>query len=274
MRSFSLGLSHLLPFLYLGIIYIYYLIFSGKKKNPGINTAVALGVLIVIHTVEIVTRNIALKTTPMSTAHDAFSFLAFSILFVYMIIEWSLKNKGSGIFLLGLAFVFEIFSVFTWSWEMETNPLLANPRFAIHASLSVMGYTAMALSAIYGLMYLIQHRNIKRHYHGKLFSQLPAISFLEKMSIRSVVIGIVLLGIGILLGHIEAKEMIGSFWPNDLKVIVTDVVWLIYLVGILLARLMKWRGRWMAIATLAGFIILILGALLVVYLFESFHNFG
>ncbi|MFC2123341.1 inner membrane protein YpjD [Bacteroidota bacterium] len=274
MKSLSQILSYILPFLYLGVIFLYYLIFTGKKKNPGINTAMALAILLIIHAVEIITRNIALRTTPMSTAHDAFSFLAFSILFVYMIIELSLKNKGSGIFLLTLAFVFELFSIFNMSWEPETNPLLANPTFAIHASLSVMGYTAMAISAIYALMYIIQNRNIKRHYHGKLFSQLPAITFLEKMSIRSVTIGMILLGIGILLGHIEAKRMIGSFMPNDIKVIVTDLVWLIYLIGILLARVMRWRGRWMAYFALAGFVILILGAVLLVYLFESFHKFS
>jgi len=152
MKSISQFSSYILPFLYLGVIFIYYLIFSGKKKNPGINTTVALGILLVIHAVEIITRNIALKTTPLSTTHDALSFLAFSILFVYIIIEITLKNRGSGIFLLTLAFVFELISIFNMSWEPETNPLLASATFAVHASLSVMGYTAMAISAIFIFM--------------------------------------------------------------------------------------------------------------------------
>lgn len=273
MKLFSQILSYALPLLYLIVLYFYYQIFSGKRKNLWIDTTALLSILLVVHGIEIITRNIYLSTTPISTKHDAFSFLAFSILFVYMIIEMSVKNRGSGLFILSLALVFEVLSLFYLSWQVETNPLLANPTFTFHASTSVMGYTALALSAIYALMYILQNRNIKKHRHGKLFSQLPAITFLEKMSIRSAVIGMILLGIGILLGHLQADKMMGSFWPKDVKVIITDIVWLLYLGGILLARSLKWGGKWMAFFSITGFFILVLGGMIVMYLFESFHEF-
>jgi ABC-type uncharacterized transport system permease subunit len=95
-----------------------------------------------------------------------------------------------------------------------------------------MGYTALSLAAIYALMYIIQNNNLKKRKLGNLFSQLPALTYLEKMSMRSVVTGIVLLGIGLLLGHLQAMELIGEFWPKDMKVIISDAVWLVISVRI------------------------------------------
>ena len=273
MKLFSQILSYTLPLLYLGVIYFYYLIFTGKDKRLQNRTTGMLIGLLVIHAIEIISRLIALNAIPLSTTHDAFSFLAWSILFVYMILELSLKNKGSGLFILSVAFVFELVSSFNVNWTPETNPLLKDPTFAIHASVSIMGYTALVLSALYALMYILQNRNIKKRNLGKLFMQLPAITYLEKMSTRSALIGIILLGIGILEGHLVANDVMGSFWQNDIKVIVIDSIWIIYLIGYSVSRLMKWRGLYMAYFSIIGFLVLILGGSMVIYFSESFHAF-
>jgi ABC-type uncharacterized transport system permease subunit len=160
------------------------------------------------------------------------------------------------------------------SWEPETSELLTNRTFAIHASLSITGYTALSLAAIYALMYIIQNNNLKKRNLGKLFMQLPALTYLEKMSMRSVVTGIIALGIGLLLGHFQALELIGEFWPNDIKVIISDGVWLLYLIGYIVTVAKKWRGEKMAYLSLYGFIILIVGGGIIIYMSESFHKFN
>ncbi len=276
MKILSQILSYILPFLYLAVIYFYYLIYAGRDKRLLNKTTVMLIVLLIIHAAEIVTRHLAIKTIPLSSTQDAFSFLAFSVLFVYMIIEFSIKNRGSGIFILSFAFVFELFSSLQMDWDPETNPLLMQSSSAIHVhtSISIMGYTALALSAIYALMYIIQNNNIKQRNLGKLFNQLPALAYLEKMSIRSVLIGIILLGIGILHGHIVAHNVLGSFWLNDIKVIVSDIIWIVYLIGFLIARGMRWRGLYMAYFSIIGFVIMIIGGYIVKYFVESFHVFN
>ena len=273
MKVFSQIVSYALPVLYLAAIYLYYLIFQGNHKSLEKYTTRVLVILLLVHATDITVRHLALKTIPLSTAHDAFSFLAFSILFVYMILETSLKNRGSGLFILSFAFILELISSIYHSWAPETSALLRNPIFAFHASLSIMGYTALSLSAIYALMYIIQDYNLKKRNLGKLFTQLPALTYLEKMSMRSVFIGIILLGAGILLGHIMATKLIGAFWPKDVKVIISDLVWFVYLLGYLFLHRMKWRGEKMAWYSLGGFLLLIMGGLIVLYLSESFHEF-
>lgn len=274
MKLISQILSYMLPAFYLIVIYFYYTVFIGRHKSLAKKTTVFLILLAFLHLAELVSRYMLLKAMPFSTPHDAFSFLAFSILLVYIIIELSLNNRASGLFILCFAFVSELISTFHLTWEPETNELLTNRMFVVHASLSIIGYTALSLSAIYSLMYIIQNRNLKQHRLGRLYEQLPPLHYLEKMSIRSMSIGIAILGVGILLGHIEADKILGAFWPMDIKVIITDVIWLLYLVAFLSSHTMKWRGRWMAYLSLSGFLILMSSGLLVIYLTQSFHNFN
>jgi ABC-type transport system involved in cytochrome c biogenesis permease subunit len=115
MKEISQFLSYLLPVLYLVVLYVYYAVFTGKKKNWTEKTTLFLVVLVIIHGIEIAFRNIAIKTIPLSTTHDALCFLAFSIIVVYMILELSLKNRGSGLIILFFAFILEIISTINLS---------------------------------------------------------------------------------------------------------------------------------------------------------------
>lgn len=273
MKAVSFTISYLLPLFYLGIVILYYRIFTGKVKTRLNKTTPFLIGLFVFHIIELAIRTYALNTVPLSSIHDAASFLALSILLVYMIIELSLNNRASGLFILSFAFILELVSTFYLSWEKETNDLLTNPYFAVHASMSVMGYTALSLSAIYALMYVIQNYNLKKKKMGLLYTQLPALTYLEKMSIRSVVIGIILLGLGIMHGHIQSNRVFGTYFPIDPKVLLSDAIWGFYFLGYVLSRIMKWRGRWMANLALSGFLVLLIVSSLVMFLMESFHRF-
>lgn len=272
-ETFGQVLSYLMPVLYLIVIYLYYIIFSGKNKRLAGVTTYFLAILLIAHSAEIFIRNITLNTMPLSTAHDAYSFLAISILFVYMIIEMGMSERGSGLFILFFAFVLQLISINYLSWEPETNDLITNASFALHASIAIMGYTALSLSAIYATMYLIQKRNLKKRKMGKLFTQLPALNFLERLSIRAVIVGIVLLGIGLIFGHRQAYKTIGSYWPNDIKVMLSDAVWMAYVIGFMLSKKLRWGGKKNAYYSLFLFLILIVGGVFVLYLTESFHQF-
>ena len=274
MKVFGQIISYSLPVLYLVVIYIYYLIFTEKNKSLVKKTTPMLIVILIFHLMEIIIRSIALNNMPLSTTHDAYAFTAFSIVLVYMISEMGLDSRGAGLFILSFSFILEALSAINMSWQPETNELLINKTFAIHASLSVTGYTALALAALYALMFIIQNHNLKKRNLGKLFTQLPALNYLERMSVRSVITGIVLLGIGLFLGHYQAMVLIGEFFPNDIKVIVSDAVWLIYVVGYIVIALKQWRGPKIAYLSLYGFVILIVGGGIVIYLSESFHEFN
>lgn len=266
-------LNYVLPVLYLGIIYFYYMIYSGRKPRWAKKSSWLLGILLFFSATEIVIRNIVLGTMPLSNAYDAYSFLAFSLLFVYLIIEMGMKEKGSGLFIMFFGFLLQLIALRYLSWEPETNPLLSNPSFAIHASLAIMGYTALSLSAIYAVLYLIQQRNLKSRNLNKLFNQLPALNYLERLTTRSTLVGIILMGVGLIFAHRMARVTIGSYWPDDPKVIMSDAIWVVYLVGYILARALHWRGKRLAYVALVLFALMLVGAGIVIIGSQSFHQF-
>ena len=273
MKTFSQIINYMLPVLYLLVIFVYYRIFFKKDKNLGRVTRYILPVLLLIQAAEILIRLIALNAMPLSTLFDALSFLTFSILLVYYIIELTMNHKASGLFILSFAFFLVVYSSFNHSWEPETNDLLKDPMFILHASLNLIGYTALSLSALYALMFILQNRNMKKHKFNILFDQMLPLDYLQNMSIRSVVIGITLLGIGLLLGHYHAYNIFGKFWFNDPKVIVSDFIWFFYFVGYMGSRKLKLPARYMSYISLYGFLGLLFGGTLIINMAETFHKF-
>ena len=273
MSFLSQLLSYLLPILYLAVLFVYYRIYFKNERKYEDKTKIILLALLIVHGIEIILRQLFLKAMPLSSAFDALSFLGFSILLVYYIIENAFENRASGFFILLVAFFPVLVSAFQHDWQAEHNPLLSNPTFTIHASLNIIGYTALAISAIYALLYLIQYRNIKKKRFNKIFDQLPPLAYLENMSKRSVLIGIVLMGIGILLGHLQTQKAFGQFFYSDPKVIITDLIWMAYFVVYLAAKFRNWSARIMAYLSIAGFIVLMVGMALVLTLGRSFHEF-
>ncbi len=273
MQLVSSFLSYFIPLFYLFVLYIYFKIFFGQEKKLESQTQKLLLALLIVHGFEIILRQLYLKAMPLSSAFDASSFLAFSIVLVYYIIERSFRNRASGFFILLAAFFPALISAFNHDWQPESNPLLSSATFTVHASLNIIGYTAFALGAIYAVMYLIQYRNIKKRRFNRIFDQLPPVTYLEDMSKRAVLIGIILMGIGILLGHFQTQQVFGKFFIMDPKVIITDIIWVLYLLGYTGAHLRKWSGRLMAYMSIAGFVVLLVGFIIVLGVGKSFHEF-
>ena len=273
MKLLCQAINVLLPLLYMIILFIYGIIFFVKNKKLERKTGLFLLLLIFLHGAEIILRSITLSAIPLSTIFDALSFLAFSILIIYYMIEISLKNKMTGFIVLIFPFLLQLISSILYEWNVESNPLLSNPVFALHAAITIIGYTGLTISALYALMYILLNYNIKYHRFGVLYNNLPPLAELEKLSIRSISIGIIILGIGIFLGHLRAYDIFGSFWLKDPKIILTDFIWFIYFLGYLMFRIRNWRGRWMAYLSVAGFIVLFVVNISLIFIIKTFHEF-
>jgi ABC-type transport system involved in cytochrome c biogenesis permease subunit len=273
MNTISQVFSIILPILYLAFVIYYGYIFFGRNKKLESKTPLMLTILLVFHAMHIILRGTAIATIPLSTKFDALSFLAFSIILLSLIIELSLETKASVFFALILSFIIQTSSYLLYNWNLTQHPLLSNPIYAVHVVLTILGYTGICISALYALLYILLNHNIKYHRLGIVYEKLPSLRLLEQMSIRSVQVGIISLGLGILLGHLHAGNVLGTHWPWDAKVIFSDGIWLGYFTGYIIAQLRRWRGRWMAYLSMVGFGILILTNVTIIFIQDTFHQF-
>lgn len=273
MKTISQILSVLLPAIYLLVVFIIAYIFFGRKKKLENKILIMLIILIVVHAVQILLRGLALEVLPLSTKFDALSFLAFATIILTLVIERSNENKTMVYFAVFLSFIIQTISSVFYSWNLTPNPLLSDTKYVFHVVLTILGYAAISVSALYALLYIMLYHNIKYHRLGLIYEKLPSLGHLERLSIRSVQIGIITLGLGILAGHLHAGDVLGTYWPVDAKVIYNNLIWFGYFIGFSIAQIYKWRGRWMAYLAMVGFAILILSNIMIIFIDNTFHQF-
>lgn len=273
MKALSQTLSVILPLYYLVIVLFYSRIFFGRSKKLEEKTTSLLVILLVLHAIFMVLRGMTIGAFTLSTKLDALSFLAFTMIALYLVIELSVKNKATGFYVLTLTFIIQTVSSIFYNWDIVRHPLLSNPIFVVHVLLTILGYAAISASALYSFLYILLNKTIRFQKLGLHYEKLPALSILEEISIRLVRIGIISLGVGILVGHLNAASVLGTYLPMDAKVLFSDLIWLGYFVGYIIAQLNKWRGRWMAYLSMVGFGILIVANITIIFMEGTFHRF-
>jgi ABC-type uncharacterized transport system permease subunit len=118
----------------------------------------------------------------------------------------------------------------------------------------------------------MMYHEIRSSKFGIIYRKLPDLQTLEKLSYRSIFLGFIFLTIVILIGYLWLPKTISDFSYYDPKLIITDIVWAIYFVGLLSQRMLRWTGRTVIIVSIVGFALTV-ASLVAVNAMHSFHNF-
>ena len=242
--------------------------------RPPKNTATFfLFITLLFHVVYLVERTIFLGHLPIVTQFEIFSLLAFSIGFTYFLIELLTDIRGTGVFILIVAFIFQTQSTLFIQDDYLAHSILQNYPLGTHVITAILGFSAISISAAYALMYLLLYKNIKRNKFTIIFKRLPNLEILEQLNFYAIIIGFILLTIAIVIGFTWLPSAFPEFSYWDPKIITTMVVWLIYCVEIILKLRGNIFGKNFAKFSLYGFIFSILSLLLTNTILDSFHDF-
>jgi HemX protein len=201
---------------------------------------------------------------------------------LYVVVEMRTKVRQTGIVVTGLAFVLQ----FTGS-AFSTGPaprliLLTDPGYALHAALVLMAYTAMSLSFIYAVLYMVQSRQLRKRNFGLFFRRMPPLETLERMSVGAVKLAVPLLFVSLAMGHLwmyslrdkVSADIAATLSPYDPKVISSWIIFLVYAGGVAGHQLLGWRGRRMNLLAIVAYVLVLLVMGLVHHFFPSFHDFS
>ena len=271
----------LLPLVYFVVWSLYMWLFYTDNPTASRYCTRAAIVAVFLHLTAMVVRGLALGRLPMGNNLEFFSGLALAMLVTYLIVELRMKVKNTGFLVTGVAFCFEFIADSFIITEAPTNPLLKDPGFAGHAVLVLLSYTALSLSFIYALMYLLLSRQLMRHQFGLMFRRLPSLETLERMSVGSVKLAVPLMLGALCLGHLWMysladrlpPETAKALSPYDPKVLISWVIFLGYSMGLIGNKFMGWRGRRMNILAVIAFVVTFSAMGLVHHFFPSFHKF-
>ncbi|MFN0158819.1 MAG: inner membrane protein YpjD [Bacteroidota bacterium] len=263
----------LMPILYAGLVMVYGVSFFGIKPALDLIKPRYLGVVVATHLGYILLRTVAFDHPPITTVFEIMTVLAFCIAISYTYIEIRTQASNTGFFILILALVFQSVSSLFIKDLVEIAPILRSNLLGFHVAAALLGYTAISLSAAYGLLYLMLYHEIKSTRFGLIYKRLPNLETLEKMSHKSEVFGFWMLTIAILVGMVWLPRAFENFSYFDPKLIASLVIWFIYAIGLSAKRKLGWQGRRTMIISLVGFGFIFLSMTVINMYMSGFHGF-
>ncbi|KUG22657.1 hypothetical protein ASZ90_007552 [hydrocarbon metagenome] len=194
---------------------------------------------------------------PLANLYESLIFFSWAIILIYLIIEWRMKNKMIGVFVVSVAFLAMAYASIAPGINNRIEPLipaLQSNWLATHVVTCFMGYAAFTAAFGCGLIYLL--KNMEKDDAGKprgFLGKLPALTMLDTLIYQSTALGFVFLTVGIMTGSIWAHDAWGSYWSWDPKETWSLITWLIYAIMLHSRHVLGWRGKRVAILALVGF---------------------
>ena len=221
---------------------------------------VITGVTLLVHTFAIILRwvesyQLGIGHAPMSNLYESLIFFAWTIVLLYMLIEWRTRNRSIGAFATPLAFLAMAYASYSPNISERIQPLvpaLKSNWLIAHVITCFFGYAAFGIAFGLSIMYLLKRRQPAEG--GNTFLRLiPRPGLLDELTYQMVLIGFLMLTLGIITGSVWAHSAWGSYWSWDPKETWSLITWLVY-AALLHSRLIRgWRGKRIALLSIVGF---------------------
>ena len=183
------------------------------------------------------------------------------------------RTGTTGFFILLLALAFQTASSLFVKDSPQIPAYLHSYVLGFHVSAALLGYTAISLSAVYGLLYLLLYREMKSTRFGVIYARLPNLEMLETMSDNAVVFGFIALTVAIVIGILWLPRVFQEYSYWDPKLIGTIGIWLLYAAGLAAKKILGWQGRKTMIIALVAFGFVFLSMTVINLYLSSFHRF-
>ena len=266
-------LAVLMPVLYAVLVLLYGLAFFGTYPAVERVKARVLFAVIVAHLAYLALRTAVFDHPPITSLFEIMSVLAVSIAIGYAYIEVRTRTGTTGFFILLLALAFQTASSLFVKDSPQIPVYLHSYVLGFHVSAALLGYTAISLSAVYGLLYLLLYREMKSTRFGVIYARLPNLEMLETMSDNAVVFGFIALTVAIVIGILWLPRVFQEYSYWDPKLIVTIGIWLLYAAGLAAKKILGWQGRKTMIIALVAFGFVFLSMTVINLCLSSFHRF-
>jgi ABC-type transport system involved in cytochrome c biogenesis permease subunit len=271
-------LNTLLPLGYLLAALAYLVVFMESPEWARRWATPITAVVAGAHLLYLVLCTIAFQHAPVANAWEGFTFIAFAMVIVYLALEWQWKDKATGVFLLTPVLFFQVISSAFVTHTREVDEILRSPLFGVHVTTALLGYAALSVAAVYGAMYGLLYRELKKHRVGLIFRRLPSLETLSRLNMGAVLFGWIGLTLAIVIGIVWAEELTASGWLEgnfytDPKFLLSAGLWLLYGVTLCGRYFFRWPNRQLAYLSIGAFVLMVSSSLAVNLILPSFHQF-
>lgn len=171
----------------------------------------------------------------------------------FLVVQRRVQKAAGGGFVLPVVFAAVLpGAVAPTSMNAGLSTLAELPAVRLHVITAAGGIALLALACAFGIMFLLQERELKEKRFGPLLSRLPSLHALDRVNAALVAVGFAVFTVAVVTGALVARTVWCATWDWDGQQVASVGVWLVF-GAMVLARRVGARGRRQAVLTLVAF---------------------
>ncbi|OGT99159.1 MAG: c-type cytochrome biogenesis protein CcsB [Geobacteraceae bacterium GWB2_52_12] len=269
---------------YMASMVVLFAFLATKNKSVGLAGTLIAYIGFFVQTVAIGLRwkesyDMGVGHAPLSNLYESVVFFSWTIILIYMFIDFKYKYRIVGVFVVPFALLGMAWAQLGLSNNIEPLvPALQSNWLLYHVVTCFLGYAAFAVACGVSIMYLIKASHEANNSFavsaGGIMSLFPPTRVLDDLNYRAIMIGFPLLTLGIITGAAWANYAWGTYWSWDPKETWSLIVWFVY-AAFLHARFTRgWVGKRAAWLSIIGFAATIFCYLGVNLFLSGLHSYG
>jgi len=243
---------------------------KGFRRDDWVNYGLFC-LAFLFHTGALATRGFTLSRCPIHNLAEAIAFIAWTIVASYLVIGLSARFRFLGAFAAPIIFALGVLALMPGLDPPPAEYSFDLKWVSLHVTMILLAYGAFGLSAVAGLMYLSQDRDLKINKMRAIRALMPPMQRLEKVIHGLLVGGFGLWTAGLLVVPLLLRQDPTLSVKGDPKLIWSAFVWLAYFALLIVHWKFPQGGRRFAISSVASFAFVML-TFWGVNLLSTIHN--
>ena len=225
----------------------------GERFAKFAAPAVCLGMI--FHLVSVVETGVLSGYAELLTIRHAESVLALLIAIIFTVMFVRYRTASPAAFIFPVIFVLTFASAIAQHHVSFPSSTFRSGWILFHVSILLLGYAMLFLSFISSLLYLVLSRQIKHKQTSSWAARLPSLQEIDELGYKALVLGFPFMTVGLLAGAVLAQERFGPTFFTDPKVLLSLLMWCIYLVLLYTRWSAGLRGARAAYLASFGFVV-------------------
>jgi len=206
-----------------------------------------------------------------ASIHNSESLMALVIMAVFMVAYAFYRTLSPGIVAFPIVFLLTFVASSGQQPFLGASDGVRKGWLGVHIGFMFIGYAALFLSCGASILYLLQERNLKAKNGLGVSSNLPSLGTIDELGYRSLLLGFPFMTLGLIAGSVIAQASVGPTYFKDSKVLLSVLMWFVYLVLVYTRWNAGWRGRRAAYLAAAAFVVAVVAW--VANYFSAVHGF-
>ena len=205
-----------------------------------------------LHLLSLASATLTLGRFPVQTLQQMSSMASFFMTVVFLAVYARFKYESLAVFVFPPVFLLALAGALGGASPDASRPML-QWWISIHATLFLLGYAALFLTCVAGVMYLIQERELKSKRPRAFYYRLPPLGKLDEIGYQALAAAFVLVTLGLIAASVWAFAKWGPNWVVDPTIALAILTWAISFAMVISRLAAGWRGRKGAYFSIAGF---------------------